>query len=281
MRTSRTGNIGLLVSRLLNPLHPALLHVLGRVITQAGFRMVVWSTDEMDEAAAADAVRGSLVDGVIMTRATTNSRLLYEAVQLKAPVVLVNCTMEGWPCDQVAGDNLAGGRTVAEYLLKAGRRRIGLVAGLPLPSNVRERQAGFRDVLSNHGRGLDEALCQQAEQFSYNAGFEAATRLLDLAEPPDALFCVNDVLALGARDAARHRGFDVPGDLWIVGYDDIEMVSWFAFDLTTIRQPLEQMAQIATDFLLERINGYEGEYRSIRLPNDLVIRGSTSRQKAR
>jgi len=97
MRSSRTGNIGLVVPRLQNPLHPALLHVLASAITQAGYRAVVWSTDDMDEKAAADAVRESLVDGVIMTAATSASIQLYEAVRLNAPVVLVNRVVEGWP----------------------------------------------------------------------------------------------------------------------------------------------------------------------------------------
>lgn len=279
MRTSRTGNIGLVVPRLANPLHPALLHVLGGAVTQAGFRVVVWSTDDVDEKAAADAVRGSLVDGVIMTAATTASTQLYEAVQLKAPVVLVNRVVEGWPCDQVASDNVAGARMVAEYLLNSGRRRIGMVGGISLASSIRQRQFGFREMLASRGRALDERLCELVDQFSYRTGFEAAARLLDLAEPPDALFCVNDFLALGARDAARNRDFDVPGALWIVGYDDIEMASWHAFDLTTVRQPLSQMAEYAVRFLLERISGYEGEGRNIRLSNDLVLRGSTSRRQ--
>jgi len=279
MRTSRTGNIGLVVPRLANPLHPALLHVLGGAATQAGFRVVVWSTDDVDEKAAADAVRGSLVDGVIMTAATTASTQLYEAVQLKAPVVLVNRVVKGWPCDQVASDNVAGARMVAEYLLNSGRRRIGMVGGISLASSIRQRQFGFREMLASRGRALDERLCELVDQFSYRTGFEAAARLLDLAEPPDALFCVNDFLALGARDAARNRDFDVPGALWIVGYDDIEMASWHAFDLTTVRQPLSQMAEYAVRFLLERISGYEGEGRNIRLSNDLVLRGSTSRRQ--
>jgi LacI family transcriptional regulator len=278
MRTARTGNIGLVVPRLANPLHPALLHVLSCAISQAGFRVVVWSTDDVDERAAADAVRGSLVDGIIMTAATTASTQLYEAVQLNAPVVLVNRVVDGWPCDQVASDNVAGARMVAEYLLSSGRRRIGLVGGISLASSIRQRQAGFREMLASRGQPLEERLCELVEQFSYNTGFEAAARLLDLAEPPDTLFCVNDFLALGARDAARRRGFDVPDDLWIVGYDDIEMASWHAFDLTTVRQPLAQMAELAVRFLLERINGCDGEGRNIRLSNHLVLRGSTSRR---
>jgi LacI family transcriptional regulator len=232
----------------------------------------------MDEKAAADAVRESLVDGVIMTAATTASTPLYEAVQLDAPIVLANRIIEEWPCDQVASDNVAGARMVAEYLLSAGRRRIGMVGGISLASSICQRQSGFREMLEVRGRPLEERLCELVEQFSYSTGFQAAGRLLDLAEPPDALFCVNDVLAVGARDAARQRGFAVPEDLWIVGYDDMEMASWHAFDLTTVRQPFPQMAELAVGFLRERISGHKGEARYILLPNHLVVRGSTARR---
>ncbi len=277
MRTSQTGNIGVVVSRLANPLYPEMLQILGRCLIRAGFRMVVWNTEEVDEKVAIDAIHESRVDGAIMTTATADSTELYEALQLNVPVVLINRVVEGWRCDQVASDNLTGGRVVAEYLAKAGKRRIGMIGGSPLASTIRDRQAGFRGALAAGGLPLEETLCVHVDTFSYKTGFDAASRLLELSEPPDAIFCVNDVIALGARDAARVRGIDIPSRLWIVGYDDIEMASWHAFDLTTIRQPLVQMTETAISLLIERIRGHEGEWQNICLPNELVIRGSTGR----
>lgn len=277
MRTSQTGNIGVVVSRLANPLYPEMLQILGRCLISAGFRMVVWNTEEMGEKVAVEAIRESRVDGAIMTTATADSTELYEALQMDVPVVLINRVVEGWRCDQVASDNLTGGRLVAEYLAKAGKRRIGMIGGSPLASTIRDRQAGFRHALAASGFPLDETRCMQVDTFSYKTGFEAASRLLELSDPPDAIFCVNDVIALGARDAARARGIDVPSRLWIVGYDDIEMASWHAFDLTTIRQPLVRMTETAISLLIERIRGHQGDWQNICLPNELVIRGSTGR----
>jgi len=101
-------------------------------------------------------------------------------------------------------------------------------------------------------------------------------RLLELSQPPDAVFCANDVIALGAIDGARSRGMRVPEDLWIVGYDDIEMAGWGAYDLTTVRQPLAEMAALATALLARRISGAAGAPAVHCLPNELVIRGSTA-----
>jgi LacI family transcriptional regulator len=277
MRTSQTGNIGVVVSRLANPLYPEMLQILGRQLINAGLRMVVWSTEEMDEKAAIDAIRESQVDGAIMTTATTASTGLYEALQHKTPVVLINRIVEGWECDQVTSDNLDGGRVVAEYFMQAGKRRIGLIGGSNVASTIRDRQTGFRTALTNAGAPLAETLYQQVTTFSYKTGFDAAARLLELSQPPDAIFCVNDVIALGARDAARARGIDVPSRLWIVGYDDIEMASWHAYDLTTIRQPLLQMTEMAVGLLIDRIRGQGAEWNTVCLPNQLVIRGSTGR----
>lgn len=275
MRTNRTGNIGVVVSRLANPLYPEMLQILGQRLTEAGLRMMVWNTDETDEGAAASAVRESLVDGVIMTTATALSTPLYEAVMLNAPVVLIHRVVDGWPCDQVTSDNAKGAATVADYVVQSDRNRIGLIEGPPLASTIRARQTAFRTRLDELERPLDPSLSICVDSFSHSTGFDAASYLLDLAQPPDVLFCVNDVIALGARDAARVRGVDVPGRLWIIGYDDIEMAAWPAFDLTTVRQPLKQMAQEAVRLLLERIAGTGGDHTTICLPNELVIRGSS------
>ncbi|KQW20664.1 LacI family transcriptional regulator [Afipia sp. Root123D2] len=275
MRTNRTGNIGVVVSRLANPLYPEMLQILGQQLTEAGLRMMVWNTDETDEGAAASAVRESLVDGVIMTTATAFSTPLYEAVMMNAPVVLIHRVVEGWPCDQVSSDNAQGAISVADYVVKSGRKRIGLIDGPPLASTIRARQTAFRSRLNELGRPLDPSLAIRVDSFSHKTGFDAASYLLDLAQPPDVIFCVNDVIALGARDAARARGVDVPGQLWLIGYDDIEMAAWPAFDLTTVRQPLKQMAHEAVALLRDRIGGAGRDHTTICLPTELVIRGST------
>ncbi|HEY4253726.1 MAG TPA: LacI family DNA-binding transcriptional regulator [Roseomonas sp.] len=278
MRTGSTGNIGVVTARLDNPVYPRILQLLGRELRHAGFRMVVWNSDATDDDAAADAARQGIVDGIIFTTATAASTRLYEAVTSSIPVVLINRTVESWPCDQVESDNHAGGKAVARYFLGAGRRRIGLIGGPPAASTIRSREAGFREGLLEGGVGPDQLLTVQAEIFSHEAGREAMRRLLATPSPAATVFCVNDVLALGACDAARVAGVRIPHDLWIVGYDDIEMASWPAFDLTTVHQPLDQMAQDAVRLLTARVAGKGEGHEHLCLPNDLVIRGSTGHE---
>lgn len=277
-RTSRSDSIGVVVARLSYQLYPAMLEAIGAQLARLGQRMIVWDSEHGGDAPAVRALRQGIVDGVILTAATRESEFLAEIASPKAPVVLVNRTVDDYPGDQVSSDNLAGGRRVAEYLLANGRRRIALIGGIPRASTIRDRERGFREALAAGGAGLAPHYYQRSETFSHASGKQAIERLLELGEPPDAVFCVNDVLAMGAMDGARARGLRVPEDLWLVGYDDIELASWGAYDLTTVRQPMEEMVAVAIDLLLAKIADRDKPIERRCLPNEIVIRRSTDRQ---
>jgi LacI family transcriptional regulator len=202
MRTSRTDTIGVVVARLSNPLYPELLDMLNRALSDLGKRMVVWDSEGSGEEAASEAIRQSIVDGVLFTTATARSSVLYAAIRAGAPVVLINRTVEGLPCDQVSSDNAGGGALVAEYFVRNGRRRIAFISGDIEPSTIRERELGFMAMLKKLGSPLEPRLHLRAE-FSHDSGRLAMRSLLETATP-DAVFCVNDVIAFGALDAARN-----------------------------------------------------------------------------
>ena len=277
-RTSRTGSIGVVVARLSYQLYPAMLEAIGAQLARLGQHMMVWDSEHGGDSTASRALRQGIVDGVILTAATRESEFLQEIASPQSPVVLVNRIVEEYPSDQVSSDNVAGGRRVAEYLLACGRKRIGLIGGIPRASTIRHREQGFREALIRAGAELSPHFYQRSDDFTHASGLRAATRLLELGPPPDAIFCVNDVLALGAMDGARALGVRVPEDLWLVGYDDIELASWGAYELTTVRQPMEQMVARAIDLLLAKIADRDKPTEHVCLPNELVIRRSTARQ---
>lgn len=277
-RTSRTGSIGVVVARLSNPIYPALLEAIGARLAAAGQRMLVWNAEVGGDLQASQALRQGAVDGVILTTSIAESPFFAEQATPQAPVVLINRTVRGYPGDQVASDNLDGGRRVADYFVAAGRRRIALISGSQQPSTIRDRERGFRAALAAAGIALTADRCQRAAQFSHACGDQSARQLLQCAAPPDAIFCVNDVLALGAIDGARALGLRVPQDVWVVGYDDIEMASWGAYDLTTVHQPMPQMVAHAVERLLARIDDPELPVALTCFPNELVVRGSTDRR---
>lgn len=277
IRAGRSGSVGVVVARLAYPLYPAMLQSISAQLEQRGQRMIVWDAEPGGDLPAAQALRQGIVDGVILTAATGSSAFLQDIVSPRAPVVLVNRTVPGYPSDQVSSDNRAGGDEVARYLVRAGRSRPGLIGGLLRARTIHDREMGFREGLRSAGNPLQEHRFHRVDEFSHAHGREAIRRLLELADPPDAVFCVNDVLACGAIDGARALGVRVPEDLWIVGYDDIELASWDAYDLTTVRQPMHEMTARAIDLLMSRIAVPDQPQRDVCLPNALVIRGSTAR----
>ena len=278
IRTRRSDSIGVVVGRLSNQIYPAMLEAIGARLARLGQRMIVWDAEYGGDTQASQALRQGSVDGVILTTITRQSPFLREVSSAQAPVVLVNRTIDGYPSDQVSSDNVRGGHSVAEYFVRCGRRCIAMISGPQDASTIRDREAGFRAALQAAGVGLPPHYCVRPDAFSHTAGQEAAMRLLELAAPPDAIFCANDVLALGALDGARARGVAVPDALWIVGYDDIEQASWGGYDLTTVRQPLEQMVARAIELLLARIQDADRPLARECFANELVIRSSTARR---
>jgi len=277
IRTNRSGSIGVVVARLSYQLYPMMLETIGARLVNLGQRMIVWDAEHGGEAQASQALRQGVVDGVVLTAATGESGFLKSIASPQAPVVLLNRSVEGYPADQVSSDNLAGGRGVAEYFLQAGRKRIALIGGVHRASTIRDRERGFRAVLRQAGVEIPPHFYVRSETFSHASGRDAAVRLLQLATPPDAIFCVNDLLAAGAMDGARACKVAVPEDLWVAGYDDVELASWGAYDLTTVRQPIEQMVDCALDLLLEKIKNHGKPLENKCFPNELLIRTSTSR----
>jgi LacI family transcriptional regulator len=274
MRSGRTSTIGVVVTQLTNPFYPRLLEALGSAIHAVEHRMVVWDDHSGGEDDAVAAIRERAVDSVVFTTATTDSVPLQEALRQDLPVVLVNRSLPRFRYDSVTSDNIAGGSIVARYLHEAGRTEIAMIGGLTGTSTADERLRGFKSGLTRAGRAKS-SLTTVSGDWGYEEGVRCLEELLRHGPAPNALFCANDVLAFGAIDAARAAGLRVPEDLWVVGYDDISIASWGAYDLTTMRQPLVEMAQEAVRLALCRLDDPGRTPERTRLTSQLVVRGST------
>jgi LacI family transcriptional regulator, galactose operon repressor len=192
------------------------------------------------------------------------------------PSVLLNRDADGPQIDRVMADHRGGAVQVADLLVGLGHARMAFIAGPANTSTSRDRESGFTAALAQHGVPLDPAL-RRAGEFTHQSGFQWATELLGLSDPPTAIFCANDVVAFGALDAARRLKIGVPDEVSIVGFDDIPMASWEAFSLTTVRQPLTEMARDAARLLIARIEGRdESEPSRIIFPTHLVQRATAA-----
>lgn len=274
MKTGRTGTVGVVIARITNPFYPELLEVIGHELAAADHRMILWETSAAGEESAVEAIQQGLVDGVLFTTALPGSHAVEAALRRRAPMVLVNRTLPDADCDQISSDNLAGGALVGRYLRAGGHDRVGFVGGPATASTARERREGFRRSLAVTRGGLD-GLVEVEGDFSHDTGWSRAHEMLTSERPPTAVFGANDTTAFGVLDAAASLGLFVPDDLWVVGYDDVAMAAWERIDLTTIRQPNDEIARHAVQWLLERIAGDAQSARRHRFPCSLSIRGST------
>lgn len=276
MRMRRSGLIGVVTGRITNPFYPELLDGLAQAISAANLRMALWASDEpASSTVAVQAIQGGAIDGLIFTTATPNDPALKQAVAQRLPIVLVNRSISGLTCDQVTSDNVGGGRLVAEYFLAHGHSDVAVVGGNDLISTGRERRQGFVGAFAEHGIQIP-ANRQPECDFTHDAARSAGLELLGDDNPPSAVFCVNDLVGFGVQDAAHQLGIAMPDELWVAGYDDIPMAAWDRIDLTSVRQPIESLATVAVETLVQRVKSPDAPYEHRRFGAELAVRGSTA-----
>ena len=211
------------------------------------------------------------VEGILLTAATLSSTMAGECERWGRPVTMINRYVPGVNASWFCCDNYEGAKMVARLLLDANHQRPAFLAGSLDTSTSTDRERGFMEVLNQE---KVKAL-REVGEYTYEDAYDAALRLLDRAEPADAIFCANDIMALGALDAAKEGlGLKVPDEVSIIGFDDIPMAAWPSFDLTTVRQPIQRMVDDSVEELLARIENPENPPLHQVIPGELVIRGS-------
>jgi DNA-binding LacI/PurR family transcriptional regulator len=251
LTTRRTDMIGIVMAEITSPFYPYVLEKFTERLHELGKRVLLFSagpTGDVDE--TLQDVLQYQVDGLIVANATLSSLLVQECAQRGTPLLLFNRYVRGTDASAVCCDNAGGGQLVADMLLEAGHRRLAYIAGRHNTSTNVDRERGFRERLQELDYG---PFLREPAEYTYQSGYDAATRLLGRDDPPDAIFCANDITALGAIDAARDRGVRIPDELSIVGFDDIPAASWTGYSLTTVRQPVNTMIDLSVRVLLERI----------------------------
>ncbi|GAA4751820.1 LacI family DNA-binding transcriptional regulator [Modestobacter marinus] len=227
-----------------------------------------------------DNLAGRNSDGAILVTSDVDPSLHAELRRLHVPAVVIDpAGVPELDVPTIGATNWAGGLTATEHLIGLGHRRIGLVAGTPTLLCSRARQDGHRAALEAAGLTVDPALMRVGD-FSHEAGFRAATELLQLPEPPTAVVAANDQMALGAFEAVRRAGLRVPEDVSVVGFDDLPVAQWSSPPLTTVHQPLSEMGSLAARTVLRLVRGEHLETPRLELSTRLVVRESTAPPRA-
>lgn len=272
--TRRSGMVAILMAEVSNPFYPTVLETFARALSEQGKHVMLFTPGENE--ALEDLLPRAFdygVEGVVITSAKLTSEMMAVCETAPVPVVLFNRTVEGAGISAVCCDNEAGGRSIARFLAQGGRRRAAFVAGLEGASTSLYRERGFVAGLAE--AGLPAPLRTKGD-FTFDGGLRAATELLALKTPPDAVFAANDIMALGVLDGLRRiGGLRVPEDVWVVGFDDIAAAAWPSFDLTTFRQPINRMIGETLRILDLAESGAPNAPSTVLLPGRLIERGST------
>ena len=255
LRLQRTRTIALIIPNITNPFYPWIARGLQDAVSAAGYHVVVSSTDAVPgtERSVINEMITRRVDGIAFATYHNDTADLDAAVKVGIPVVLLGGRTPSAGIDVVSADDLAGGEIATRYLLGRGYRRIGFITGPQRKGPPANRVIGCRRALKQAGIPAATSLIVR-EEFSREGGARGMAQLLGLSQPPDAVLCTNDVVAVGALQTALGRGLRVPEDVAVMGFDDIEIASVTAPKLTTVAvRPLEQGEAIGR-VLLNRLN---------------------------
>ncbi|WP_284265583.1 LacI family DNA-binding transcriptional regulator [Roseicyclus amphidinii] len=274
MITGKSRIIGLVVAYLDNQFYPLAIERLSQALQERGYHILLIMAGNSPE--GIDAVMADLmtyqVDGIITASVAISSDLTERCSAMGIPVVMFNRGQDGSGLSSITSANVEGGRKVAEFLLAGGHGRIAHVAGWQGSSTGRDRTQGFLAALAEAGASPPEMIDGMYDRAT---AAEAARRLMEGPQPPDAIFVGNDHMALAVMDRLRHEmGVSVPGDVSIVGYDDVPMAAWPAYDLTTLRQPVNRMVEATVDTLLAEIEDPARGHEKVEITGPLIIRGS-------
>jgi len=278
LATRLTNRVGIVTGELANPFYPALVAPMVERLHEHGYLAVLIPDKDLDDLDPVPLIDGSL-DGVLLTTIHQDSRLPAELSRRGVPRVLVNRDVSLGDEDASVADNVAGAGQVADLLLSSGHRRIAFLGGPPSVRTNVQRAEAFRAALERHGIDCGAPLWCYGP-FDPDHGRQAFTQFMALAAPPTAVFCANDVLALGALEAARAARLAVPGDVSVIGFDDIPLAALSMIDLTTVGCDLDAMGQSAADLLIDRIADPGRPARKVVHPTSLVLRGTHGRPRS-
>jgi DNA-binding LacI/PurR family transcriptional regulator len=215
------------------------------------------------------------VDGIFFVHPSTeeDNRHLARLLRDGIPMVTTAYEVPGERLTVVDVDNVTGGRQATGHLVARGHRRVATLTGPAGWQAAEDRAHGYTLALREGGIGVDPALVARGD-WTYAGGYRAMRELLAREEPFSAIFIQNDEMAIGAMRALRERGLRVPGDISIVGYDDIAVAEYLDPPLTTVRQPMREVGALATRLLIEAIEEPDAAPREVRLQTELISRAS-------
>jgi DNA-binding LacI/PurR family transcriptional regulator len=279
--TRRTRTIGLVVTTVTDPFASEVTCGIEQTANDYGYAVFLANSnaDPERERKVVQALAERRVDGIIVTSSRVGAEYLPLLAELNVPMVLVNDQYPGKFVHSVMIANQEGSRAAAEHLIGLGHRRIAYVGDRRGYQSDAERLAGYKQALTHAGIEFAAQLAVEGDGRP-EAAMEAMDTLLALTHSPTAVCCYNDMTALGAIRAIRAHGLRVPEDISVTGFDDLFFAAYLEPPLTTVRQPMWRMGQMAMENLLKLMSGEES-VAQVKVEAELIVRGSTAKVKVR
>ncbi|TET96803.1 MAG: LacI family DNA-binding transcriptional regulator [Candidatus Zixiibacteriota bacterium] len=269
--TQDTATIGLVITYTSDPFLSRMVQGVEETSRSNGYSVFLSSSyrDYERELEVVRSFHERRTSGIIVTGSRIDMDYLDLENHYPLPIVLINCRRYPY---SVSADKISGAKQAVEHLVQLGHRRIAFVSNTKFSTDL-DRQTGYQHVLSKHDIPIDGTLIVEGDG-KLESGIRAGKKLLNLPQPPTAIFCFNDMTALGVLTALREEGLQVPRDCSVVGFDDLEMSAYLNPPLTTVRQPCYRMGQAAIRMLLQLIRG-ESDVQAEVLPTELIVRQTT------
>jgi DNA-binding LacI/PurR family transcriptional regulator len=272
LSTSRSKLVGVVIPPLENHFYPAMLESLSEAFNGHGYRLLLFTSHSQQSFdPLLVEVLSSRVDALVMVAAAISSSFADECNQNGLPVVLLNRKTDSDAVSSVVGASKLGAETIAKFLIAGRHRRYAFIAGDSNSSTSRDREEAFTRVLRKHDIKLH---ARGDGNYSFERTCVLTREMLSAKRPPDAIFCVNDHMALAALNVAKEEfSLEVGKDISIVGVDDSELAKWPIFGLTTYGQPISEMAKLVVEIILLRLAG-KAEPTQVVVPGELIVRSS-------
>jgi len=272
--TQKTRIVSVFISETFNPFFPEVLITLTDALQQHGMTVMLF---HIPAGKTPDEVLPQALsyqpEYVIVMTATVSFQHAMAAEEAGTKLIFFNRYVPDTRTFSVTCDNERGGWELADFLIGTGHRRMGYIAGTPGATTSIDRGKGFIDRCA--ADGLDVVEDHQSNVFSYEDGRAAAVRLVTAHPDLDGIFCANDIVAMGAIDGIRFDlGMDVPGDISVVGFDDVSMAAWPSHSLTTYLHPMHRMATATVNLIKKLDEDPTAEPVAIKIPGKLVIRST-------
>ena len=277
LKTAKSGTVGLVIPDLTNPLFPPIVRGIENVLEPAGYSGLIVNTDNDPnrERQQIESLRSRQVEGLIVATAMLSHPLLVQLGREGVPMVMVNRRPEGIDVPSITPDDATGVELSVRHLAELGHRRIVHLAGPVSTSTGLARARAFRGAIRDLALDDDPDLVAPCEYWSEEAGAAGLRALLDKGIDFTAVVAGNDLIALGCYDVFAERRMDCPGDVSVVGFNDMPFLDKLQPPLTTVAIPHQQIGAEAARLLLDAIADPSRPARSVLLPLHLVVRGST------